>query len=270
MISKFGKNSKWISLGVSSASLRDKYQDLNSYPYSSRPIPSDITGNRNTVACQIEKLKRLMAGTDLDENETQLYTREDEYPDVIIIEGGMNDSFDSDSVEQLYARQFEKPVNNVYAKVPYQDEVKLYEKYYIKTPISEVNRTCFAGAYRYLVEQLLSIFPNAQIFITTVSGLGYHFGSVLEASYKQAKQQRMCADLCGVSIIDWHNDGQISIINNYPYGNGTQENPYTDIVPEQLSNIADSNDAMHPNKRGGEKYGYIAAKTILSKLIEIS
>ena len=270
MISKFGKNSKWISLGVSSATLRDKYQDLNLYPYSSRPIQTDSTGNRNTIACQIEKLKRLIAGTDLDENETQLYTREDEYPDVIIIEGGMNDTVDSDSVEQLYARQFEKHVNNVYAKVPYQDEVKLYEEYYIKTPISEVNRTCFAGAYRYLVEQLLSIFPNAQIFITTVSGLGYHSSSVLEKRYKQAKQQRMCADLCGVSIIDWHNDGQISIINNYPYGNGTQENPYTDIVPEQLSNIADSNDAMHPNKRGGEKYGYIAAKTILSKLIEIS
>ena len=87
-----------VNLGVSSATLKDRYADRTSYPYSSRPDKADGSGNTNTLSSQIQKLKRLMAGTDLDSGESQIYASETDYPDVIIIEGGMNDAPDSDEV----------------------------------------------------------------------------------------------------------------------------------------------------------------------------
>lgn len=95
-----------VNLGVSSCSVKDKHQDRNTYPYTSRPVQSNSTGNLNTLGCQIEKLKRLMDGTDLDSGESKIYETEDEYPNVIIIEGGMNDNYDSDEKEKTYYAQF--------------------------------------------------------------------------------------------------------------------------------------------------------------------
>lgn len=264
MMSYFPEGSSWISLAVSSASLKDHYADRNQYPYSDRPVSSDNTGNRNTFACQIEKLKRLMAGTDLDEGETQIYTSSADYPDVIIIEGGQNDSPDSDAKVEAYKSQFTKYVTNVYVSPPYGGTPELGNTY-IKTPANEVDRTSFAGAYRYLCDELTTLFPNARIFFTTRSGLGYWMGDVTDISFKIAKQQRICADYCGVPIIDWHQDAQISVINNYPDGDGTQEHPYT--VGTGVHG-EDTSDSMHPTSRGGKKYGSLAALVIKQNFIK--
>ena len=253
-----------INLGVSSCSVKDKSNDRTTYPYTSRPIQSNSTGNLNTLGCQIEKLKRLMEGTDLDSSESKIYTTEDQYPDVIIIEGGMNDNYDNDEKEKTYFGQFEKLASNVYFK---GSEEATLGNCYIQTPMEEVDRTCFAGAYRYVVESLLNIFPNAQIFITTASGLGYWNGSVVEKRYRTAEQQRKCAALCGATIIDWNSEGQISSILTHPQGTGTQEDPY-DYNTCTLPN-ADSSDLMHPNTRGGMKYGHLAALVIKQRFLQI-
>ena len=54
-----------------------------------------------------------MAGNDLLEGETKIYESKEEYPNVIIIEGGMNDSFDSEEKESTYFSQFEVKKENV-------------------------------------------------------------------------------------------------------------------------------------------------------------
>lgn len=90
---------------------------------------------------------------------------------------------------------FEKQVNGVYIQQTSSKEVT-QGSCYIQTPIDEVDRTCYAGAYRYVVESLLTLFPKAQIFIITCSGLGYWNGSVVEKRYRTAVQQRKCANLC--------------------------------------------------------------------------
>ena len=255
-----------VNLGVSSCSVRDKYQDRNTYPYTSRPVQSNSTGNLNTLGCQIEKLKRLMAGTDLDSGESKIYETEDEYPNVIIIEGGMNDSYDSDKKEQTYYAQFEKQVNGVYIQQTSSKEVT-QGSCYIQTPIDEVDRTCYAGAYRYVVESLLTLFPKAQIFIITCSGLGYWNGSVVEKRYRTAVQQRKCANLCAATVIDWSAEGQISSILTHPQGSGTQEDPY--IWGQCTLPNADSTDLMHLNTKGGKKYGHLAALVIKQRFLDI-
>ena len=255
-----------VNLGVSSCSVKDKYQDRNTYPYTSRPVQANSTGNLNTLGCQIEKLKRLMAGTDLDGGENKIYETEDEYPNVIIIEGGMNDSFDNDEKEKTYYAQFEKSVNGVYIQQSSSKEAT-QGTCYIQTPIDEVDRTCYAGAYRYVVESLLTLFPKAQIFITTCSGLGYWNGSVVEKRYRTAVQQRKCANLCAATVIDWSAEGQISSILTHPQGSGTQEDPY--IWGQCTLPNADSSDLMHPNIKGGKKYGHLAALVIKQRFLQI-
>ena len=252
-----------VNLGVTSCTIKDKYEDRTTYPYTSRPTSSDNSGNLNTLACQIEKLKRLMAGTDLDEGETQIYTNPSSYPNVIILEGGMNDDQDF-ATESTYFEQFIKSVTNVYYKRKNQSEPSLGNTF-IKTPIDEVNRTCFAGAYRYAAEKLLELFPNAQIFITTVSGLGYWSYDVTQLRYKQAQQQRKCANLMSFPCIDWNAEGSLNSIVNYPSGSGTQADPYIiDCATSQTT------DLMHPKSSAARRYGRLAAMVIRNKFLNFN
>ena len=134
------KTTSVLNLGVSSASLKDKYQDRTEYPYTSRPNKNTNSGNLNTFMCQIEKLKRLMTGTDLDEGEEQVYANASEYPNIIIIEGGQNDAPDTDGVIDTYPDQFMTLVNNVYV-AKNSDDIANAElgSIYLKTPTENVN-----------------------------------------------------------------------------------------------------------------------------------
>ena len=224
MLAMLPVGSSYISLAVSSATIKDRYADRAAYPYTSRPVSTDNAGNHNTLACQIEKLKRLMQGTDLDDGETAIYQSAEEYPNVIIIEGGMNDGTDANT--DNYYDQLEKVVDGVWKKRYASDDPE-QGKVTIKTPIEEVDRTCFAGAYRYLADELLQLFPNAQIFITTCSSISYRNGNPISQKRTiMAEQQRLCSDIFAFNLIDWHRDGQINSIANYPMGSGTESDPY--------------------------------------------
>lgn len=267
MMENLPTGSSYISLAVSSASLKDHYADRVTYPYTSRPVSSDNTGNHNTLACQIQKLKRLMAGTDLDAGETKIYTNPNEYPNVIIIEGGKNDYYDSAEKVATYTQQLNKEITNVY-RIRQSGETPELGSVTIKTPIEEIDRTCFAGAYRYLMDELLALFPNAQIYFTTISPISYRNGNnVSEISLKIVEQQRLCADILTANLIDWYRDGQINSIANYARGTGTQADPY--IWGQQTGSNIDTDDQLHPNGRGGKKYGKLAALRIKQTFLNI-
>lgn len=138
-------------------------------------------------------------------------------------------------------------------------------------PLSEVDLTTFAGAYRNACEKLLTAYPDAQVFITTVSPLGYWSGDNFTAErLKQAKQQRECAALCGATVIDWHADGGITTLTTRS-ATGTKDDPL-DLgltYPERVTLKGDSDDGMHPNARGARKLGRCAANTILTHYLDI-
>ena len=259
----FGNGSNYITLAVTGATIKDQSNDRTTYPYTSRPTSSGGT-NQNTISCQIAKLERLMAGVDLDEGETQIYASEDDYPNVIIIEGGQNDFRDNDSTEETYFDQFEVAVDNVYIKQTASGEASVGVAS-VRPSIETINRTCFAGAYRYAIEKLMGLFPDAQIFITTVSDVSYRKNyAVTKVRYKIAEQQIKCARMASVSVIDWYANGQMSVLNNTLTGSGTQTDPYIVGGPTE-----DTLDSLHPNDRGAAKLGQVAAKAIYSNWMDI-
>jgi lysophospholipase L1-like esterase len=211
----------------------------------------------NTFACQIEKLKRLMAGVDLDPGESQVYNGTS--PDVILIQGGHNDN--PDATIDNYFVQYEKQVSGVYIK---QKDGKPTElgTCYIKTPISEIDQTTFAGAYRYLVDELMQLFPSAQIYATTPANLGYWNGSVAQKRYTTSEQIRMVLNLCAVECIDWNRVANISVVRDYPSGSGTSDDPYV-WAQGNGEAWADTSDAMHPNSIGARKLGQLTAQKIV-------
>lgn len=263
MMNYFSNESRYITLAVTGATVKDQSNDRTTYPYTSRPTSSGGT-NQNTIACQIAKLERLMAGTDLDDGETQIYTSEEEYPNIIIIEGGQNDFSDNDSTVETYFDQFEVAVDNVYIKQTASGEASVGVAS-VRPNLETINRTCFAGAYRYAIEKLMGIFPNAQIYITTASDISYRKNyAVTKVRYKIAEQQIMCARMASVSVIDWYANGQMSVLNNTLTGSGTQADPY--IVGGATDDTLDS---LHPNDRGAAKLGQVAAKAIYSNWMDI-
>lgn len=264
----FAPGSSVVNLAVVGATIRDKFNDRDKYPYTSRP-QNGMLGNGNTFACQIEKLERLMIGLDLDEGESQIYTEESQYPNVIVIAGGMNDinsskPYDTEIEVLNYSNQFLRHVSNVYVD---NGDGPVLGSCYVKTPLEETDRLTYAGAYRYLVERLSSKFPKAQIFITTIAPHHAWDKDFVKLTRIIAEQQRICADMLSVTTIDWHSNVQINIVNNYLDGIGTIDNPYSTIRSIDINGTS-TIDNIHPNSEGGRKYGVLAGKKIAEMFIQ--
>lgn len=260
MMREFHKDSSFVTLGVVSATVKDQSNDRSTHPYTSRPTSGT---NKNTFACQIEKLKRLMAGIDLDSGETKLYANSNEYPNVIIIAGGQNDGVDTDEKVSNYVGQLEKIVSGVWINNVAGTALASGQSMCIPTPSEELDRTSFAGAYRHLFDELHTLFPDAQIFITTCVSVSYHYGySNVTPRRNIAQQQKMCAELFAAPVIDWFAESNVNAIFNHATGSGTEADPYIRDNATQ-----DTLDGLHPNAYGGTKLGRLAAKVIANRLL---
>lgn len=181
-----------VNLGKTSASLKEKGN-----------------GNTNTLGNQ---LSRIPSG----------YT-----PDIILIEGGINDDPDFDYVE------------------------KKYEEY-----VSTMKRTTFAGALAYIVKQLRGRFPKARIYAVTPGGLYYgHTDKPLDFIVK-ANQIRKVAAMIDIPTIDWDREGRLSFVfnNSKGTGDGSAAHPFHYNVPSR-----ETGDLLHPNEIGGR---YLAENVI--------
>lgn len=248
-----------VNLAVTSATVKDRYSDRNTYPYSDRPT-STGSGNTNTLSSQIQKLKRLMKGTDLDSGEQKLYENVNDYPDIVIIEGGMNDSPDDNDTVATYHNQFLVSKTAYYKQSASSSASQT--TVWVKPPIDSIDRTCFAGAYRYICEEIFTLFPNTQIFITTASHMNY-FTVDPNARYGTiAEQQRMCANIMSYTVIDWHAEGNLNTMMIGLNGSGTASDPYTPAGGDTYTT-----DLLHPNAFGGKRYGRLAGKVIAQRFL---
>lgn len=239
-LSKMVNINNLVNLGVSSATLKDKYKDTKSYPYTSRPVMSSNDGNLNVFHNQILKLKRLMDGTDLDSDESQIYTTPDEHPDVIFIEGGTNDNADS--------------ATNDYQNILYNQE-KCYVKYgendirnsnaYIKKDMSDVDKTTFVGALSYLYSELHTMFPEAKIIMISPCGLSYPNGNNMDCITID-NQLTEASKYFAMSVVHWLNTG-VSYYNIHTSGDGTENNPYS------IADTTDTKDWLHPTSDSASK-----------------
>ena len=246
-------DSNIVNLGVSGARLRDSYSDRVAYPYSNRPKLGG-SGNNNILASQIEKLKRLMQGTDLDSGETQIYKTESDYPDIILIELGKNDYSDSDTKYNNYLYEIFRKIENVY--VAEKGKTPMQRKFYTPVPIEDLDRTCFVGALAYAYNELHRIFPKALIFFIANSNL-WNLTTEPDRDYKKHYQIKKACELMSIPLIDWYAESLVpNFLANYT-GEGTEENPYILNGPSEMTL-----DELHPNEKGGELLGLKTATYI--------
>lgn len=240
-----------VNLGVSSATLKDRFTDRTKYPYNSRPVSNDTRGgNVNTFGSQVEKLKRLMAGVDLDNGESKVFANST--PDIILIEGGTNDAVDVSTdayLSQIYTVE-KGYISRKANSAPYMGYIK------IPTHYENTDRTTFGGAMRYLYGVLHDMFPDAMIFFVTPCGLTYMSGG--EHKYlEKGEQIKYAASLLGIPVIDWGINGRLSVCDNIVTGTGTEADPYIFDAAG-----AYSLDALHPSAEGARYLAMEAAKVL--------
>lgn len=240
------KISNLVNLGVSSAKLKDLQEDRTQYPYDGRPV-SNGTGNNNTFGNQIAKLQRLMAGTDLDAGETQIYTSSADYPDIILIEGGKNDVADQ---SDDYEPEMWTAVTG-YSRVAGGGVSQNPITTYIPKDYEETNRTTFGGAMHYLYGALHHLFADAKIFFITPSGINYSNANHTAYMVKADQIRKAARYLC-IPTINWDLEGRLSYVDNVVTGSGTQEDPYTRSAPSEYTV-----DSLHPNRKGGDLLGAV-------------
>ena len=153
-------------------------------------------------------------------------------PDIILLEGGINDDADTERVVANYPEH-----------------------------VANLRRTNFAGALAYLVKVLRGRFPNARIYAVTPGGLYYgHTDRPFDFIVK-ANQIRRAAAIIGIPTIDWDREGRLSFVFNNSKGTGTgsESSPFIYNVPSN-----ETGDLLHPNQRGGRFLAENAVARILS------
>ncbi len=154
-------------------------------------------------------------------------------PDIILLEGGINDDADTERTVEAYPEH-----------------------------IQNLKRTNFAGALAYLVKVLRGRFPNAQIYAVTPGGLYYgHTDHPFDFIVK-SEQIRRAASLIGIPTIDWDCEGRLSFVfnNSKGTGAGTEASPFIYNVP-----TLETGDMLHPNERGGRYLAECAVARLCSK-----
>ena len=224
-----------------SATLKDKSGDREKNPYYGLNYNyhgSGVGANENTMLSQVERIKRLHYGTDLQDDEFKLPIWC--YPDIILLEFGKNDSAD---ITENYFNSLYDLKENVYVNST------LVSKMYLKKEIDSIVRTNICGAIAVAYEELRKLYPNAKIFFVTPSGLMY-LGSDKQQQYILISNQiRESCELLSIPTINW--DRNCEPVNNFNVkvtGNGTQEAPY-----KIVKNTSETSDGMHPTEEWSQE-----------------
>ena len=224
-----------------SATLKDKSNDREKNPYYGLDYNFHGTGtgaNENTMLSQVERIKRLHYGTNLQNDEFKLPTWC--YPDIILLEFGKNDSAD---ITENYFNSLYDLKENVYV------DSTLVSKMYLKKEVDSVVRTNICGAIAVAYEELKTLYPNAKTFFITPSGLMY-LGTDKQQQYILISNQiRESCELLSIPTINW--DRNCEPVNNFNVkvtGDGTQENPY-----KIVKNTSETSDGMHPTEEWSQE-----------------
>jgi hypothetical protein len=248
-----------VNVARSSGTLKDIQKDRNLYPYTSRPYSNGLTNN-NTFACQIEKIKRLMEGTDLDAGEKQIYKDVSDYPDTILIEGGKNDVVDKNSSLNAYTNILYEFKENVYYTA-WGSEPKLGSVYLTKN-IDDIDRTTFIGAVYYLVSSLRAIFgKDVNIWFINPSNLFSANSYNPTKDIEVTKSIELAASMLSIPVIDWNRKGRLSFaFENLSQqdGDGTKENPYKATASTYFTT-----DMLHPNDKGANLLAKVVAEDLI-------
>lgn len=166
-------------------------------------------------------------------------------PDVVIIAGGKNDLLDTDAKVESYQSQVVHQENVYYKRSSEQSSTQ--GTIYVPTSASDVDRTCFCGSLRHLIEEIHSLYENALIIVVGPSNLNYG-GVNIDNDKKKDEQLSTAASYLSIPYISWFKNGiMCNRVFNKPSGSGTQDDPY--ILDSETDYTIDM---MHPNYAGGK------------------
>ncbi len=216
------KPTHFVNVAVSSATLKD-YEDT---VYDANPQFKGIAAN-NTVCNQLEKILR---GKDKEHKNFSYNSEYDDF-DIIIIAAGTNDS------------GLINPNDIAHINKQFIDECG------DMLPLQSVDTKTWAGAMRYIYENLRRLYPHSKIF----------FCSPIQAaecrrSYESTKKKGEIISAVCDRISDVH------FINTFKCG-------ICGIYEKYEQNGRDLMDGLHPNDNGAKKIAEYVARAIKQYLL---
>lgn len=209
------------ALSVNIAVASSRWCDYSDTVYDGNPVYNGSDNNHNnTMGNQIEKLLRGKDTTNPN------YSRVEEYQDfdIIMIAEGTNDSVPTENIEQFFT-------NNGSV-----------------VSLASVDKTKFAGAYRYAIEKLQIMYPNAQIYICTPIQ-SWITTRTYESTKARGDYLKELSDRMSIEVVDTFDCGICGI---YEADN---------------ANGRDLLDGLHPNISGAKKIAKYNAKNVINKYI---
>lgn len=205
----------FVNTAVSGA----RWCDYSDTVYDGNPVfAGEDDNHNNTMGNQIEKLLR---GVDED-NENYSYVEEYASFDMILIACGTNDATPTADIESAFTADSEI------------------------VELDTLDRTVFANAFRYVIENLQTMYPDAQIFICTPIQ-----GYITTRSYSSIKAKgdylKLLAGRMSVEVIDTFECGVCGI-----YEKKDENGRY--LI-----------DGLHPNVAGAQVMGEYNARAVISK-----
>lgn len=250
-----------INTACGSARIKDDSSDYIANPYTDRPVSHMLGANKNVFFSQVKKIQRLVEGVDLDSGEVQITP--DMYPDLIIIEGGTNDTPDSDNLnpdDYYYKQLSDQWVYNGYGTTTSGNSIT------VTKPIAEVDKRNFIGSIRHIIESLNKLFPDAFFLVITPHQRSVG-GNDTTIGIKKANQIKLAAERMSAPVCEWHIESQIRETNNrvagrYPNSGqpeGSEQNPW---VINAVCGQKELYDGTHPNERGGRMFAHAIINSI--------
>lgn len=210
------KPSSFVNVAVSGA----RWCDYSDTVYDGNPLGTDDAKKNNTMGNQVEKILRGKDSTNPNYSHVAEY---DDF-DIIMIACGTNDGTPSGDIESSFT---------------IDDSV---------VPLEQLDKTIFSSAFRYAIEKLQFLYPDAKIFICTPVQ-----GWITTRSYSSTKAKgdylKLLAGRMSLEVIDTFECG---ICGLYEVKNG---------------NGRDLIDGLHPNVNGAIKIGKYNAKNVIAKYI---
>lgn len=209
--------SSFVNVAVSSA----RWCDYSDTLYDGNPVfCGEDNNHNNTMGNQIEKLLRGKDAT----NPNYQYVAEYSDFDIILIAMGTNDDVAQENIESSFT-----------------DDNAI-------VPLERLDKTIFASAFRYAIENLQFLYPDAKIFICTPIQ-----GCMNIRSYSSIKAKGDYLKLLAARM-------SLEIIDTFECG-------ICGLYEVENKNGRDLIDGLHPNENGAKKIGKYNAKSVIRKYI---
>ncbi len=223
---KLIKPSFFVNIAVGGA----RWADRENTVYDGNPVLHGPDNNENNTMCN--QLEKLLRGK--DKNHTE-YVHNSDYDsfDTIIVAAGTNDIF-----TETIKNGTDESINLQFICEDTEDKATL--------PIEKADRHTWAGAMRYVYENLRKFYPNADIFFCSPIQAAELVRPYTSIKAKGKYMKAVCDRISDVTFINTFECGICGVYEKWDH------------------NLRDLIDGLHPNDNGAKKIARYNANAIMN------